>query len=135
MKIYTSYFAAMSKLEKDGLQVISIARWQPKWYKGPTMLNVAPQPYMLTDKITREQYINYYKQILARQDVRQVIKSIEMFSGGKDVALLCYEKPGDFCHRHLLAEWIIQQCGIEVTEYDFADVQKADIEENDWLLF
>lgn len=23
----------------------------------------------------------------------------------KDVALLCCEKPSDFCHRHLVADW------------------------------
>lgn len=27
-------------------------------------------------------------------------------SGGKDIALICYEKPTDFCHRHLVAEWL-----------------------------
>jgi hypothetical protein len=25
---------------------------------------------------------------------------------GKDIALVCYEKPEDFCHRHLVAEWL-----------------------------
>ena len=25
---------------------------------------------------------------------------------GKDIALICYEKPSDFCHRHLVAEWL-----------------------------
>ena len=23
-----------------------------------------------------------------------------------DIALVCYEKPGDFCHRHLVADWL-----------------------------
>ena len=25
---------------------------------------------------------------------------------GKNIALICYEKPSDFCHRHLVAEWL-----------------------------
>ena len=26
-------------------------------------------------------------------------------TGDEDIALICYEKPSDFCHRHLVAEW------------------------------
>lgn len=26
----------------------------------------------------------------------------------EDIALICYEKPSDFCHRHLVAEWLNQ---------------------------
>jgi uncharacterized protein (DUF488 family) len=29
--------------------------------------------------------------------------------------LLCYEKSGDFCHRHLVAEWL-RRYGYEVKE-------------------
>ena len=28
--------------------------------------------------------------------------------GENDIALICYEKPSDFCHRHLVAEWLNQ---------------------------
>lgn len=28
--------------------------------------------------------------------------------GENDIALICYEKPSDFCHRHLLTEWLNQ---------------------------
>lgn len=24
------------------------------------------------------------------------------------IALVCYEKPSDFCHRHLVAQWLSQ---------------------------
>ena len=30
-----------------------------------------------------------------------------------DIALVCYEKPGDFCHRHLVSSWL----PYEITEY------------------
>lgn len=26
--------------------------------------------------------------------------------GHDDIALICYEKPSDFCHRHLVAQWL-----------------------------
>jgi hypothetical protein len=32
------------------------------------------------------------------------------------IALLCYEKPSDFCHRHLVAEWL-REHGVRCNEY------------------
>ena len=34
-----------------------------------------------------------------KDDARQVLKK-------QDGCLICYEKPGDFCHRHRVAEWL-----------------------------
>lgn len=33
-----------------------------------------------------------------------------------NIVLLCYEKPTDFCHRHLVAQWLIEN-GFECKEY------------------
>ena len=32
-----------------------------------------------------------------------------------NIALICYEKPSDFCHRHLVADWMTKN-GIPVKE-------------------
>ena len=34
----------------------------------------------------------------------------------KDICLMCYEKPSDFCHRHLVANWLNEN-GIECKEW------------------
>ena len=34
----------------------------------------------------------------------------------KEIIFLCFEKSGDFCHRHILAEWIEEQTGETVEE-------------------
>lgn len=34
---------------------------------------------------------------------------------GEDAVLLCYEKPGDFCHRHLVSQWLNEN-GIRCSE-------------------
>lgn len=34
------------------------------------------------------------------------------------ICLICYEKPSDFCHRHLVAEWL-NECGFECREWLF----------------
>ncbi len=67
---------------------------------------------------TQEQYIERYKRlVLGSLRVENVVRDIGILSGGRDAALLCYEKPGEFCHRHLLAQWITEQSGLEVTEW------------------
>ena len=117
MKIHTSYFGNSKKLTASGIKVICVAIGRPKFLQAPQMLNVCPTRYMVSGPCSREEYLRLYDQILARQDAHQVVKQIEALSGGNDVALCCYEKPGDFCHRHILAKWITDNTGIEVKEF------------------
>ena len=59
----------------------------------------------------------------------QATWQIEMLSGGKDDALCCYEKPGDFCHRHILAKWITENTGIEITEFGVVEKKEPEYEQ------
>jgi hypothetical protein len=36
-----------------------------------------------------------------RSSIKEVLRDL-----GDDAVLLCYEKPGQFCHRHLVAQWL-----------------------------
>ena len=117
MKIYTSYFGNSKKLHEAGVKIICVAIGRPRFIQTPQMLNVCPTRYMVSGPCSREEYLRLYDQILAKQDAHQVVKQIEMLSVGSDVALCCYEKPGDFCHRHILAKWITDNTGIEVKEF------------------
>lgn len=117
MKIYTSYFGNGRKLNEAGIKIICVAIGRPRFLSVPQMLNVCPTRYMVSGPCSREEYLRLYDQILAKQDAHQVVKQIEMLSGGSDVALCCYEKPSDFCHRHILAKWITDNTGIEVKEF------------------
>jgi hypothetical protein len=44
-------------------------------------------------------------------------------SGKNDLALLCYEKPGETCHRRAVAEWLQQAISISMPEYTIGDKQ------------
>ena len=33
-----------------------------------------------------------------------------------ETVLLCWEKPGDFCHRRLVADWLEKAIGIKISE-------------------
>ena len=121
MKIYTSYFGNIRRLNEAGIFAVCVAIGKPKYLNLPQIINVAPTRYMLSDACSYEEYLRLYDQILARQNAKQVVKQIEALSGGRDVALCCYEKPGDFCHRHILAKWITDNTGIEVKEFGIVE--------------
>ena len=37
---------------------------------------------------------------------------------GHNPILLCWEEPGDFCHRMVVADWLRTSAGVEVKELD-----------------
>ena len=127
MKIYTSYFGNIRRLNESGIFAICVAIGKPRYLNLPQMINVAPTRYMLSDACSYEEYLKLYDQILARQNAYQVVRQIESLSGGRDVALCCYEKPGDFCHRHILAKWITDNTGIEVKEFGVAEKREPEV--------
>ena len=56
--------------------------------------------------------------LLLPEEVRIDIKSSVWSSLDWHIALICYEKPTDFCHRHLVADWLNNN-GIKCEEYRF----------------
>lgn len=119
MKIYTSYFGNMRNIDDDKI-CISICRKAPDWYHGWEYKALAPSYDLLMEwKRTKneEEYVKrFMEEVLYKIDVREVIKSLTSMSNGKDIVLLCYETPDEFCHRHLVAEWLTNN-GYFTVEY------------------
>ena len=110
--IYTSYFAKLKSLP-DNIIPISICGKAPDWYKGLQYKKLAPK-YDFFMKWKDNQDNNYYikcfnEQVLDKLNATEVVLDLSgiLLSLGKtDVCLLCYEKPSEFCHRHLVADWL-----------------------------
>lgn len=141
--IYTSYFAKIRDVPKNSI-CIAICAIVPSWWKGLTYDKVAPPLKLLqayksnhdTDSYTQA----YTSQVLDKTSPKRVLREIFRLlppgvqqnlkheTGGwwenpdYHVILLCYEKSSDFCHRHLLAEWLTEN-GIEVKEWDNESVE------------
>ena len=50
-------------------------------------------------------------------NANRVLEELKALSGGaENIALVCYEKPEDFCHRHLVANWF-RENGIQIKEW------------------
>lgn len=124
MKIYTSYFANGVKLHKSGITMIGIALYPPKWFEGPSIKVVSPSWDILHNAKGEDDYTKRFEtEILARRDPKAVMSAIEHLSNGKDVALCCFEKPTDFCHRHIVAKWLNEKLGLEIEEYNPTSIQ------------
>ena len=128
MRIYTSYFGNSKKLQQAGIKVIGISLYPPRWFNGISLKQVAPTKSILfANGQTQEDYTRRYRsEVLSRQDMQQFLKTVEQASEGQDVALCCYEKPEDFCHRHILADWIKEKLGIEISEYGYTPKKEPD---------
>jgi uncharacterized protein (DUF488 family) len=127
--IYTSYFAKLKSLPNNIIP-ISICGKAPDWYKGLQYKKLAPKYGFFMEwkqNHDNDHYIKCFKeQVTDTLDVDIVVgeltnKALSSVSGdisNKDICLICYEKPSDFCHRHLVADWLNKH-GYECKEYEF----------------
>ena len=113
----TGYFAKLKTYTDNGLIPVSIALYSPKWYSGLEYKKLAPTPEILRDFKEGEFAgdIDKYKEtynrdILGHLNPKTVVDELTRLAGTADggkIILLCYEKPENFCHRHLVAEWLM----------------------------
>ncbi len=112
----TSNFWNIDKNNID--DYVSIAAKSPDFYNGREYKKLAPKYWFFKkykedgdEEFYTEQY---YKEVLDKLDPKEVYKEL----GGEenDIILLCWEHYGKFCHRHLVAEWLSKELGIEIKE-------------------
>ena len=106
----TSYFNNIPFIDTDIYAPVSISIYAPEWYVGLALQQLAPTSDILSKYkrglLTKEQYIERYTQeVLAKYSAKSICRRIENLVGDKEAVLMCYEKPKDFCHRHLVAKW------------------------------
>ena len=111
--IQTSYYSNKSlALARGKSRLVGISQGVPKWFSGEVYKALAPTWEMVRMK-DMERYIKlYHAQILGKLDPHKTAKLLE------NSILLCWERPGEFCHRRLVAEWLERETGIIVPEYN-----------------
>lgn len=120
MKVYTSYYGKVKKLRKENILLVNIARKKPNWFFGLSCEKLFPDRGML--KLDEVEYTKRYEAILSRLAPMQVYRELDTMMrnyGASAVALVCWEKPEKFCHRHLVAKWFKEKLGMDVMEYDY----------------
>lgn len=132
--IYTSYFAKLRSLPEN-IVPVSICGKAPDWYTGAQYKKLAPKydffmewkrtgdndyyikcfKEQVLDKLSYISIVNHL-QLMLPYDMRVDMDSDVTINTKYHVALICYEKPTDFCHRHLVADWLNQK-GIKCEEW------------------
>lgn len=129
MKIYTTYFAKLKKLPSH-IVPIPISNSIPGISRENTTYSslsankykkLVPPWYVVKayqENKDKEQYTEDYKRlVLSQLTPDDVVKYFKNIAGYNDVALVCYEKSGEFCHRHIVAEWLTN-AGYDVVEWE-----------------
>ena len=115
MKIYTSYFAKLKVLPPN-IVPIAICAKVPFWYKGLHYPKLAPKyDFFIQWKKDHDnaRFTEHYRrEVLDGLNLVDVLSELRQLAPGKDIALICYEKPSDFCHRHIISDWFNQWLGI-----------------------
>lgn len=115
--IYTGYFGRYR-----GNNGVSIARSQPMkngvgYY--PELNEFRPPSWLLegfkAGSITEKEFKHYYKNIVLRG-----FNPVTWGNRLQGKVLLCWENPNDFCHRHIVADWL-RKAGFEVKEWEKTD--------------
>lgn len=123
--IYTSYFAKLKSLP-DNIVPISICAKAPDWYKGLQYKKLAPKYDFFMkwkENHDNEEFVeNYVAQVLKQLNPIKVVADLYYQLNAApcscDIVLICFEKPSDFCHRHLVANWLTKN-GFTCEEYKF----------------
>ena len=129
MKIYTSYYGRTKKLIKNNILPISISLFKPKYLKDDIkneLKYLAPRYNIL--KMEVPEYVPNYTNILKRFSAKKVIEEIKQITKGKDCALMCYERPEDFCHRHMVSEWLSKNTEFEVIEWSGEEKESSQVD-------
>ena len=59
-------------------------------------------------------------QVLNKLNPTRVYQELCSLAKSDEFALICYEEPADFCHRHLVADWF-KSAELDAMEYPFDD--------------
>ena len=128
MNIYTSYFARVKKLQEMGLNNLwCVAGYAPKFFfdldNAHFYPDLAPRRdwwlkwhNKFKDNPNSPEAVEWYKDkyintVLNKVNPNEVLRKL-----GDNAVMLCYEKVGDFCHRHLIADWLMRNTNAKVQE-------------------
>jgi hypothetical protein len=117
MQIWTSYWLAALPAS---IQKIGISRTVPRGYPAGyrRIRDLEPGPWF--NITTPPAYYDLYRRQLERIDAEAIVARIAILADDKtEAALLCFEtgKPGDWCHRAMVSEWLNDALNLHVPEW------------------
>jgi hypothetical protein len=120
-KIYTSNYARKGSDPK----ALAISAWPPPWYEGKGLNILAPTRQLVLDVIKGEMDLETYQKEyikLLEERIPDPQKVLDEIPDGS--FLLCYAKPSDSCHRHMMRDWFFEKTGYMIEEWKNETEQK-----------
>lgn len=127
--IYTSFYDNVKNLP-DNIIPVAISGWIPDDFEGIRYKKLAPKyKFFMEWKENKDNdfYVFHFNtEVLEQLNIKIVIDEItnklpeyikeylnknnETICNSKkySIAFICYEKPDEFCHRHLVRDWFIE---------------------------
>ena len=138
--LYTSYFANIRNLP-DNVLPIAICGKTPQWFEGLHYKRFAPKYKSFIEWKQTQDNARYTRcfeeQVLNHLDIEDVLNDlINISTHYAHIALVCYEKPDAFCHRHLVAEWFrrngyaCEEWGLTIPD---TELQRMQLEFKKWV--
>lgn len=112
MRILTSYYSRLkiNRAAFPEMRHISISRSTPKWAIVDGECKVLAPSWKVI-KLNEVDYVPAYNEILASLDPADIAAQLD------GSIIYCYERPEQFCHRHLVANWLRKNIdNIEICE-------------------
>ena len=120
-ELYTGYFAKTNKYIKLGYTPVSVAGRTPEFFKGEKWIDFAPRKELFNrwkkKEISNAEYCLQYMEYLHTIPKEDIEELRELTKEAKFV-MCCYEKSGDFCHRHSLACFLHSYYSFNVSEVE-----------------
>lgn len=129
--IYTSYFDNKKlKGKHNDMFLIPVCNRVYVWdgysehYSelAPDMREVEKlhEAMIVTERMKRDftqKYIEKLDFLRKEKVLDRYVDDLELRKSFQDVVLLCYEKPKEFCHRHILAKYLNECYNLDIQEY------------------
>ena len=119
--LYTGYFANTKKYQQKGFTPVSVAGITPEFFKGEKWVDFAPRKTFFSKwkkgELSNEEYMRCYLEYL-KTIPKEDIEELRELTRNEDYVMCCYEKTGDFCHRHYLGAFFRKFYGFKVSELE-----------------
>lgn len=122
MEIYTGQFSLAETYAENDLVVCSIARYDPPWFTGIKFKDLAPSKELLeryrkgglSFGLFAKEFLAYLETV----DFQPILEAFdELTNEYAGIVLCCYENKTQFCHRHLVANYLNTHYALGITEY------------------
>lgn len=115
MLLYTSNYARQG----ENPLAMAISCSMPDWYEGSRCGGLAPNWELVRGskegEISNQEYAHRYLDLIEDRGWTPH-RIVNEFESG--TVFLCYEKPGDFCHRRVMALWVRESLGLTIPEWE-----------------